>query len=113
TWVSGRTKREAMPKRHAVADTTGYPANWRDYSALRIARGDALGNSQRANAFECRRQLNKIGKTVDKSEWGMTPPTVNAYYNPLQNNINFPAGILQPPFYSVKSDAGANYGGVG
>jgi len=113
TWMTDATKREAMTKLHAVADKIGYPDNWRDYSALRIARGDALGNSQRANAFEFRRQLNKIGKTVDKSEWGMTPPTVNAYYNPLQNNINFPAGILQPPFYSVKSDAGVNYGGVG
>ena len=113
TWMTDATKREAMTKLHAVADKIGYPDNWRDYSALRVARGDALGNSQRANAFEFRRQLNKIGKTVDKSEWGMTPPTVNAYYNPLQNNINFPAGILQPPFYSVKSDAGVNYGGVG
>ena len=66
-------------------------------------RGDALGNSQRANAFEFRRQLSKIGKPVDKTEWQMTPPTVNAYYNPLENNINFPAGILQPPFYSAKA----------
>ena len=78
-----------------------------------IVRGDALGNSQRSNAFEFHRQLNKIGKPVDKTEWSMTPPTVNAYYNPLENNINFPAGILQPPFYSAKADAAVNYGGAG
>ena len=82
-------------------DKIGYPDQWRDYSALSIERGDAVGNSQRANAFEFHRQLNKIGKPVDKTEWSMTPPTVNAYYNPLENNINFPAGILQPPFYSA------------
>ena len=76
-------------------------------------RGDALGNSQRSNAFEFRRQLSKIGKPVDKTEWEMTPPTVNAYYNPLENNINFPAGILQPPFYSAKADAAVNFGGAG
>jgi endothelin-converting enzyme/putative endopeptidase len=113
TWMTDTTKREALAKLHAVADKIGYPDKWRDYGALRIVRGDALGNSQRANAFEFHRQLNKIGKAVDKSEWGMTPPTVNAYYNPLQNNINFPAGILQPPFYSAKTDAAINYGAAG
>jgi endothelin-converting enzyme/putative endopeptidase len=113
TWMTPDTKREALVKLKAVADKIGYPDKWRDYSALRIAHGDALGNSQRSNAFEFRRQLEKIGKPTDKSEWGMTPPTVNAYYNPLQNNINFPAGILQPPFYNVKNDPTVNYGGIG
>src|SRR3954470_23071887 len=113
TWMTEATKKEALVKLHAISDKIGYPDTWRDYSALQIVRGDALGNSQRSNAFEFHRQLNKIGKPVDKSEWAMTPPTVNAYYNPLQNNINFPAGILQPPFYSAKSDAGVNFGGAG
>jgi putative endopeptidase len=113
TWMTDATKKEALVKLHAISDKIGYPDTWRDYSALQIARGDALGNSQRSNAFEFHRQLNKIGKPVDKSEWAMTPPTVNAYYNPLQNNINFPAGILQPPFYSAKTDAGVNFGGAG
>ena len=113
TWMTDATKKEALVKLHAVTNKIGYPDRWRDYSALTIVRGDALGNSQRANAFEFHRQLNKIGKPVDKTEWSMTPPTVNAYYNPLQNNINFPAGILQSPFYNVKTDRGVNYGGAG
>ena len=113
SWMTPVTKREALVKLHAIADKIGYPDRWRDYSALTIARGDALGNSQRANAFEFHRQMNKIGKPVDKSQWAMTPPTVNAYYNPLENNINFPAGILQPPFYSPTADAAVNFGGAG
>src|SRR5262245_23684143 len=113
SWMTDTTKKEALVKLKAVADKIGYPDRWRDYSALNVVRGDALGNSQRANAFEFKRQLNKIGKPVDKSEWEMTPPTVNAYYQPLQNNINFPAGILQPPFYSAKADQALNYGGAG
>src|SRR5437773_1640729 len=113
TWMTETTKKEAIVKLHAVTEKIGYPDRWRDYSALTIVRGDALGNSQRANAFEFHRQLNKIGKPADKTEWGMTPPTVNAYYNPLQNNINFPAGILQPPFYRPGGDAAVNYGGAG
>jgi putative endopeptidase len=113
TWMTPATKREALVKLHAVADKIGYPDHWRDYGALTIVRGDALGNSQRSNAFEFRRQMNKIGKPVDKTLWEMTPPTVNAYYNPLENNINFPAGILQPPFYSAKADAAVNFGGSG
>jgi putative endopeptidase len=112
-WMTPATKKEALVKLHAVADKIGYPDRWREYSGLTITRGDALGNSQRSNAFEFHRQLNKIGKPVDKTEWGMTPPTVNAYYNPLENNINFPAGILQPPFYSAKADASVNFGGSG
>jgi endothelin-converting enzyme/putative endopeptidase len=112
TWMTDTTKREATTKLGAVADKIGYPDTWRDYSALDIRRGDALGNSQRSNAFEFHRQLSKIGKPVDRSEWDMTPPTVNAYYSPLQNNINFPAGILQLPFYGEKRDAAVNYGGA-
>ena len=91
----------------------GYPDKWRDYSALRIARGDALGNSQRASQFEFRRQLAKIGKPVDRNEWGMTPPTVNAYYNPQMNTITFPAGILQPPFFDKEMDEAVNFGAIG
>jgi len=113
TWMSEETKKQAFTKLRAVANKIGYPDKWRDYSTLRIVRGDALGNSQRANAFELHRQLAKIGKPVDKTEWGMTPPTVNAYYNPLENNINFPAGILQPPFYNNAADDAVNFGAVG
>jgi putative endopeptidase len=112
-WMTEATKQLAMAKLHAVSNKIGYPDRWRDYGALSIVRGDALGNSQRAHAFEFRRQMNRIGKPLDKSEWEMTPPTVNAYYEPVQNNINFPAGILQPPFYSAAGDAALNYGGAG
>ncbi|MGE5242790.1 MAG: M13 family metallopeptidase [Betaproteobacteria bacterium] len=112
-WMTEATKKQALVKLHAITNKIGYPDRWRDYSTLSIVRGDALGNSARANAFEFRRQLNKIGKPLDKSEWGMTPPTVNAYYNPLENNVNFPAGILQPPFYSASRDAALNFGGAG
>jgi endothelin-converting enzyme/putative endopeptidase len=112
-WMTDATRKEALVKLHAITEKIGYPDRWRDYSGLLIVRGDALGNSQRSNAFEFHRQLNKIGKAVDKTEWSMTPPTVNAYYNPLENNINFPAGILQPPFYSAQSDPAVNYGGAG
>jgi len=113
SWMTETTKKEAMVKLRAISDKIGYPERWRDYSPLVVTRGDALGNSQRSNAFEFHRQLGKIGKPVDKTEWEMTPPTVNAYYNPLQNNINFPAGILQPPFYSASADAAVNFGGAG
>ena len=99
SWMTDATKKQAIAKLHTVANKIGYPDKWRDYGGLSIVRGDALGNSQRSNVFEFRRQMNRIGKPLDKSEWSMTPPTVNAYYNPLENNINFPAGILQPPFY--------------
>jgi len=110
TWMSDETKRQAEVKLRAVANKVGYPEKWRDYSSLRIVRGDALGNSQRSNAFAYRRELAKIGKPVDKTEWLMTPPTVNAYYNPLENNINFPAGILQPPFFNRAADDAVNFG---
>jgi putative endopeptidase len=112
-WMTATTKQQALTKLHATANKIGYPDQWRDYSALTIERGDAVGNSHRANTFEFHRQLNKIGRPVDKNEWSMTPPTVNAYYNPLENNINFPAGILQPPFYAASRDAALNYGAAG
>ena len=112
-WMTDATKQQALAKLHATANKIGYPDRWRDYGALTIERGDAVGNSHRANTFEFHRQLSKIGRPVDKAEWNMTPPTVNAYYSPLQNNINFPAGILQPPFYGAGRDAALNYGGAG
>ncbi|HEX4345985.1 MAG TPA: M13 family metallopeptidase, partial [Vicinamibacterales bacterium] len=113
TWMTDTTKQQALVKLQAVENKIGYPDHWRDYGPLTIVRGDALGNSRRSNMFEFHRQMGKIGKPLDKSEWDMTPPTVNAYYEPQQNNINFPAGILQPPFYSSKADAAVNYGGAG
>jgi len=113
TWMSDETKKAAEVKLRAVANKVGYPDRWRDYSSLRIVRGDAYGNSQRANAFAYRRQMAKIGKPVDKTEWLMTPPTVNAYYNPFENNINFPAGILQPPFFNRAADEAVNFGAAG
>ncbi len=112
-WMTDETKQKAMAKLHLIANKIGYPDKWRDYSTLTIIRGDRLGNSLRANAFETHRQLTKIGKAVDKTEWGMTPPTVNAYYSPNQNNINFPAGILQPPFFDNGIDDAVNYGAIG
>ena len=112
-WMTPETKAKAVEKLHAVANKIGYPDNWRDYSSVKIMRGDALGNTDRATIFEFHRQLNKIGKPVDRTEWGMTPPTVNAYYDPQMNNINFPAGILQPPFFDKKADDPVNYGAIG
>ena len=113
TWMTPATKEQALIKLRAVANKIGYPDKWRDYSSVKITRGDAMGNDERATEFEVHRILNRIGKPVDRSEWLMTPPTVNAYYNPTENNINFPAGILQPPFYDNRLDDAVNYGGVG
>jgi len=113
SWMGPDTKKQALDKLAHIDNKIGYPNKWRDYSSLDIVRGDALGNSLRANNFEFHRQLNKINKPVDRQEWGMTPPTVNAYYNPLENNINFPAGILQPPFYDRTADDSTNFGGIG
>jgi endothelin-converting enzyme/putative endopeptidase len=113
TWMTEDTRREALGKLRAVAHKIGYPDKWRDYSKLRVVRADALGNSQRANAFDFRRAIDKISKPVDRNEWTMTPPTVNAYYNPTENNINFPAGILQPPFYYGGGDRPTNFGAAG
>lgn len=112
-WMSPATRVRAKEKLHAVADKIGYPDHWRDYSKLIISPTEALGNAQRATAFENDRELDKIGKPVDKLEWGMTPPTINAYYNPSMNDINFPAGILQPAFYDPKVDLAVNYGHIG
>ena len=113
TWLTPATKQKALEKLHAITNKIGYPDRWRDYSALKIVRGDAMGNSLRANEFEFHRQLAKIGKPVDRTEWFMTPPTVNAYYDPQMNNINFPAGILQPPFFDKNADDATNYGAIG
>jgi len=112
-WMSGATKQQALAKLHGMANKIGYPDKWRDYGKLEIVRGDELGNLERARKFEFDRQLAKIGKPVDRGEWGMTPPTVNAYYDPQMNDINFPAGVLQPPAFDPKSDAAPNYGDTG
>jgi len=112
-WMSAETKARAKEKLHTVMNKIGYPDKWRDYSKLEIIHGDALGNQERAREFEFARDLAKIGKPPDKSEWQISPPTVDAYYDPQQNNINFPAGILQPPFFSDKEDDAANYGDMG
>ncbi len=112
-WMSAATKVEAKKKLDAFRDKVGYPEKWRDYSTLEVKREDVICNLQRQAEFDDRRDLAKIGKPVDEKEWGMTPPTVNAYYNPAQNDINFPAGILQPPFYDFKIDPAVNFGGIG
>ena len=112
-WMSPATRQRAIDKLHAVTNKIGYPEKWKDYSTVTIARDDALGNSRRASAFEVHRDLNKIGKPVDRLEWQMTPPTVNAYYDPQMNNINFPAGILQPPFFMREGDDAVNFGAIG
>ena len=112
-WMSAATKQQALAKLHGMANKIGYPDKWRDYSKLDIVRGDELGNVERARKFEFDRQLAKIGKPVNRGEWGMTPPTVNAYYDPQMNDINFPAGVLQPPAFDPKSDAAPNYGDTG
>jgi len=113
SWMSPATKQQALGKLHAMANKIGYPDKWRDYSKLDIVRGDNLGNVTRSREFEFNRQLAKIGKPVDKGEWDMTAPTVNAYYNPQMNDINFPAGVLQPPAFDPNSDAAPNYGDTG
>jgi endothelin-converting enzyme/putative endopeptidase len=112
-WMSPETKLKAKEKLHEVANKIGYPDKWRDYSALNVVRGDALGNAMRAAEFENHRLLNKIGKPVDRGEFGMSPPTINAYYSSSMNDINFPAGILQSPFYDPNSPDPVNYGHIG
>jgi endothelin-converting enzyme/putative endopeptidase len=112
-WMSPATKARAHQKLAAIANKIGYPDKWRDYSTLTIAPNDAAGDQMRADAFENDRQLNKIGKPVDHLEWGMTPPTVNAYYDDSMNDINFPAGILQTPFFDRTQDDAVNYGHIG
>ena len=113
TWMSDATKKKAIEKLHSVVNKIGYPDKWRDYSALAVKRNDYIGNVQRGNIFESRRDLAKIGKPLDRGEWAMTPPTVNAYYNAQMNDINFPAGVLQPPLYDPKMDDAPNYGNTG
>ena len=112
-WMSAETKKQALVKLNGIRNKVGYPDKWRDYSAVQIKAGDFFGNFRSAASFEAHRDLNKIGKPVDKNEWGMTPPTVNAYYNPQMNDINFPAGVLQPPLYDPKLDDAPNYGNTG
>jgi endothelin-converting enzyme/putative endopeptidase len=112
-WMGEQTKQKAFEKLHAVVNKIGYPDKWRDYSSIKISRDDYAGNVERATIFESRRQLNKIGKPVDRTEWGMTPPTVNAYYDGQMNDINFPAGVLQPPLFDPKLDDAPNYGDTG
>ena len=113
TWMTPVTKKKALEKLHTVANKIGYPEKWKTYSDLAVRKDDALGNSLRANEWQRKESLAKIGKPVDYKEWFMSPPTVNAYYNPAQNNINFPAGILQPPFYDNKLDDAVNFGAIG
>jgi putative endopeptidase len=112
-WMSEATKRQALAKLHAIRNKIGYPDKWRDYSSIDIRRSDFYGNVVRSLTFESKRQLAKIGKPLDRNEWGMTPPTVNAYYDPQMNDINFPAGVLQPPLYDPKMDDAPNYGNTG
>ncbi len=112
-WMSAATKQEALAKLKGVTNKIGYPERWRDYSSVTIRNGDLIGDEERARAFEIRRNLNKIGQPVDRKEFNMTPPTVNAYYSPFENNINFPAGILQPPFYNKSADMAVNLGAIG
>jgi putative endopeptidase len=112
-WMSAPTKAEALRKLHAIRNKIGYPDTWRDYTAVTINPDDYFGNAQRASSFEVARGWAKVGKPVDRNEWGMTPPTVNAYFDPQMNDINFPAGVLQPPLYDPKSDDAPNYGNTG
>jgi putative endopeptidase len=112
-WMQPVTKEQAKVKLHAIEDKIGYPDHWRDYSAVKIVRNSYVNNVHEATAFEFHRQLDKIGTPVDREEWGMTPPTINAYYDPQLNTINFPAGILQPPYFDSKMEDPVNYGAIG
>ena len=112
-WMSPATKQQALGKLKAVRNKVGFPDKWRDYSSVTIVPADFYGNDVRATEFEEKRQFAKVGQPVDRTEWDMTPPTVDAYYNPQMNDINFPAGVLQPPLYDAKMDAAPNYGNTG
>ncbi|HWY53369.1 MAG TPA: M13 family metallopeptidase, partial [Terriglobales bacterium] len=112
-WMQPATKEQAKIKLHAIEDKIGYPDHWRDYSSVKIVRNSYLDNVHQATVFEFHRQLSKIGKPVDREEWTMTPPTINAYYDPQLNTINFPAGILQPPYFDSKMEDPVNYGAIG
>jgi len=113
TWMSAQTKEQAQLKLKTITNQVGHPERWRDYSGLKIVRGDLLENVEQVNDFNRRHNLGKIDKPLDMQEWGMTPPTVNASYNPTENNINLPAGILQPPFFQKSQDDAANFGAIG
>ena len=113
SWMSEPTRKTALEKLSLIRNKIGYPEHWRDYSTLIVKRDDLVGNMARATVFEDKRNLAKLGKPVDETEWLMTPPTVNAYYMPPMNDINFPAGILQPPFYDFAKDPAVNFGGIG
>jgi predicted metalloendopeptidase len=112
-WMSPATKKEAQAKLAKFTTKIGYPNKWRDYSALVVAKDDLLGNVQRSNTADFNKEINKLGKPIDRDEWGMTPQTINAYYNPEMNEIVFPAAILQPPFFDANADDAVNYGGIG
>ena len=113
SWMTDETKKAAFVKLQAIVNNIGYPEKWRDYSSIKVTHNDFFGNAERGDYFETHRVWNMIGKPTDRKEWGMTPPTVNAYYNPSRNDINFPAGILQSPFYSPTVDEAVNFGGIG
>lgn len=112
-WMSPETKQQALRKLHNIRNKIGYPDKWRDYSSVKISRDDFAGDMARTSEFEHHREFNKIGKPLDRGEWDMSPPTVNAYYSDQMNDINFPAGVLQPPLYDAKMDAAPNYGNTG
>src|SRR5258708_31172314 len=112
-WMSPATRKQALAKLDMFAHKIGYPDKWRDYSAYTVDRGPYALNRMRGAQFEFKRDLNKIGKPVDRTEWGMTPPTVNAYYNSEMNEIVFPAGTLQPPFFDPDADDASNYSAMG
>jgi putative endopeptidase len=113
TWMTPETKAKALEKLALIGVKVGYPNKWRDYSKLKIEPDDLLGNVRRASAFRWARQVDKLDKPVDPEEWGMSPQTVNAYYTSTRNEIVFPAGILQPPFFDPNADMAINYGGIG
>ncbi|MFL6675130.1 MAG: M13 family metallopeptidase, partial [Massilia sp.] len=112
-WMSPVTKKEAQAKLAKFTPKIGYPNKWKDYSALTVSQDDLVGNVMRSRVVESNRELNKLGRPIDRDEWGMTPQTVNAYYNPELNEIVFPASILQPPFFDANADDAVNYGGIG
>jgi predicted metalloendopeptidase len=112
-WMSPATKKEAQAKLAKFTPKIGYPNKWKDYSALVVKRDDLVGNVMRSRVVEADREINKLGKPIDREEWGMTPQTINAYYNPEMNEIVFPAAILQPPFFDANADDAVNYGGIG
>jgi endothelin-converting enzyme/putative endopeptidase len=113
TWMTASTRQRALEKLHAIRNKVGYPDKWRDYGPIRVRPDDFAGSVERAVVFDARRNLNKIGKPVDHAEWGMSPATVNAYFDAQMNDINFPAGVLQPPLYDSKLDDAPNYGNTG